>query len=162
MPLASMLYRINAFSNDLINPIAPWLLSASRSVVLLREVTGARFGPIFSASCSLRRWELSVAASSAVPPRSSIVTCQRQYRIFRSGGYSQSMILSLALPRASSRPYDLSKTPSADATKLVEAWSRPQLGVEHRLMQFTGYTLILTSRRGFATWMHCGELAYNW
>ena len=29
-------------------------------------------------------------------------------------------------------------------------------------MQFMGYTLILTSRRGFATWMHCGEVAYNW
>lgn len=37
----------------------------------------------------------------------------------------------------------------------------PQLQVEHRLMLFTGYTLILTSRLGCATRIHYGGIAYN-
>ena len=37
----------------------------------------------------------------------------------------------------------------------------PQLRVEHRLMLFTGYTLILTSRLGCATRIHYGGIAYN-
>jgi hypothetical protein len=37
----------------------------------------------------------------------------------------------------------------------------PQQQVEHRLMLFTGYTLILTSRLGCATRIHYGGIAYN-
>ena len=37
----------------------------------------------------------------------------------------------------------------------------PLLQVEHRLMLFTGYTLILTSRLGCATRIHYGGIAYN-